>query len=256
MPAAPLDGRPPLQAVTFDYWNTLMSEETDRLREARIERWLKVLADHGHPLDRRELEAVFERSWKAFVRAWKDNVQYTARHATDHILDDLGRDLPPAARAELEAATLEGGEERTLTPTPNVGDCLERLKSAGLRIGIVCDVGMTPSPALRGHLERNGLLEHFDHWSFSDEVGVYKPHPAIFHHALEGLGAEAERTAHVGDLRRTDVAGARLMGMLSVRYTGIADDDDALDEGEDEPPPEAELVLDDHALLPPALGVA
>ena len=54
---------------------------------------------------------------------------------------------------------------------------------AGLRIGIVCDVGLTGSPTLLAHLEHHGLADHFDHWSFSDVVGVYKPAPEIFAHA-------------------------------------------------------------------------
>ena len=79
---------------------------------------------------------------------------------------------------------------------------------------------MTPSTSLRRQLERHGLLDYFDHWSFSDEVGWYKPAPQIFEHALAGLGVtEPARAAHVGDLRRTDVAGARAHGLLSVRYS-------------------------------------
>ena len=119
-------------------------------------------------------------------------------------------------------------------------------------VGIVCDVGLTPSPVLRGYLDAHGVLDRFDHWSFSDEVGVFKPDRRIFEHALEGLGGvSAERAAHVGDLRRTDVAGARAAGMTSVRYRGVNDDPDA--DGE---LPEADHVLDDHGDLLEALGLA
>jgi len=101
---------------------------------------------------------------------------------------------------------------------------------------------------LREHLIRRGLLPLFDHWSFSDEVGAYKPSPVIFEHALEGLGGpEPERVAHVGDLRRTDVAGALGMGMTAVRYTGVFDDDSA-------DLPEGHHVVADHADLPAVLG--
>ena len=124
---------------------------------------------------------------------------------------------------------------------------LPQLRAAGVRVGIICDVGMsTPSPVLREILNRFGLLDHFDHWSFSDEVGVYKPDPTIFDHALAGLGTVPERTAHVGDLRRTDVGGAREAGWVSVRYRGLFDD------GVDEEPSadvEAHHVVDHHADL-------
>jgi putative hydrolase of the HAD superfamily len=100
---------------------------------------------------------------------------------------------------------------------------------------------------LREHLIRHGVLPLFDHWSFSDEVGAYKPSPVIFEHALAGLGGPTpERVAHVGDLRRTDVAGARAMGMTAIRYAGIFDDDSA-------DQPEADHVVTDHADLPAIL---
>ena len=59
-----------------------------------------------------------------------------------------------------------------------------------MRIGIICDVGMTASPTLRERLDMFGVLEYFDHWSFSDEVGCFKPWPAVFEHALAGLGVD------------------------------------------------------------------
>src|SRR5207244_6923270 len=102
---------------------------------------------------------------------------------------------------------------------------LGTLTDAGLRLGIICDVGMTASSLLRDHLIRHGLLPLFDHWSFSDEVGSYKPSPVIFRHALDGLGGPVpERVAHVGDIRRTDVAGAKAVGLGAVCFTGVGDD--------------------------------
>ena len=253
--STPTGAAPPaaLDAVTFDYWNTLMREELDDTRARRTARVLDLLHEAGHPLDEAELEAVFERSWKAFTRAWQDNVQYTADDAAGAIIGEIGGDLPPELRERL-SGTLFEDPERELVPTENVRACLEALRGAGVRIGIVCDVGMTASPALRDHLQRHDLLGYFHHWSFSDEVGVYKPDPVIFEHALGGLGVTPDRAAHVGDLRRTDVMGARNMGMYAVRYTGVADDDDqALGEGH--PAPEADVVLHDLADLPAALGV-
>jgi putative hydrolase of the HAD superfamily len=86
-------------------------------------------------------------------------------------------------------------------------------------------VGLTPSVVLLEFLEQHDVLRHFDHWSFSDEVGVYKPDAKIFRHALEGLGVDdASDALHIGDLRRTDVAGAQAVGMTAVRYRGVFDD--------------------------------
>ncbi len=113
-------------------------------------------------------------------------------------------------------------------------------------------MGLAPSVTLRRFLDDHGLLGHFDHWSFSDEVGTFKPDPAIFHHALTGLGGvDPADAAHVGDLRRTDIAGAQGVGVFAVRYTGVYDDPGAADEGTDLV--EGDAVVADHADLLEAL---
>jgi putative hydrolase of the HAD superfamily len=238
-----------IEAVTFDFWNTLLFEEAGHLRGRRLAGWVGILEDAGFAVERQVLDAAFDASWNAYVSAWKSNRQYQATEAATEILDQLGFEPRPAIRDQLLASFREAGNEAELTPAPHIRACLEQLDDAGVRIGIVCDVGMTPSSALRAHLDRHGLLEHFSHWSFSDEVGVYKPDAVIFRHALDGLGGIApDRAAHVGDLRRTDIAGAQSVGMTAVRYTGVFDDDSA-------PAPEGDHVVADHARLAAVLGI-
>ena len=50
----------------------------------------------------------------------------------------------------------------------------------------------------------------------SGAVGIAKPDPAIFHHALELVGATPERAIHVGDAYQYDVRGARAAGVRPV----------------------------------------
>ncbi|HEU4598729.1 MAG TPA: HAD-IA family hydrolase, partial [Solirubrobacterales bacterium] len=121
---------------------------------------------------------------------------------------------------------------------------LEALRERGVRTGIVCDVGFSGGEMLRELLDAVDLLDYFSGWAFSDEVGHYKPSPRIFAAALEAIGARPERAMHIGDLRRTDVAGASAIGMRTVRYAGLHDDPD-LDSG-----PEGEFVLASHRELP------
>ncbi len=238
----------PIRAVTFDFWNTLMSEDRGHLRNRRLTAWEGIAEEAGLGIGRPALEAAFDSSWQRYVDHWTAGRQYSHRTAVDDILERLGVDVPGDVAAQLADAFSRAAEGAELHVTPNAAACLHALRDAGCRIGIVCDVGMTASPLLREHLRRQGLLDLFDHWSFSDEVGYYKPAREIFEHALSGLGVQPAETAHVGDLRRTDVAGALAMGMTAVRYTGVFDDDA---DGE----PEAHLVVADHAHLPQALGL-
>ena len=238
-----------LQAVTFDYWNTLVYEDRGHLRGRRLQAWAGILEEAGFPVEREWLDAVFDASWEKYLEAWTANQQYRAVQAAEDIIEALGFDVPADVRLALMDAFGRAGDMAELHLTDGVERCLRVLKTAGLRLGIVCDVGMTPSSTLKAHLDRHGVLELFDAWAFSDEVGVYKPAPEIFEHALAGVGGVApQHAAHVGDLRRTDVAGARAMGMTSVRYMGVFDD-------ETQPEPEADHVIAHHDALPVALGL-
>jgi HAD superfamily hydrolase (TIGR01509 family) len=238
-----------IRAVTFDYWNTLMYEQAGAARNRRIDAWLGILEGVGFKVERERLHAVFEESWRRFTERWTANQQVRAAEAAEEIVEDLGFRVPADVRRDLVEAFALGAHATELHNTEGIAECLAALRDAGVRIGIICDVGITPSVTLRRHLEDRGLLGYFAHWSFSDEVGVYKPDPVIFRHALAGLGGiDPADAAHVGDLRRTDIAGARAMGMTSVRYTGVFDDDSL-------PEPEGHLVTDDHRRLPDLLKV-
>lgn len=238
-----------VEAVTFDYWNTLCMEPAPgHMRDLRIEAWLGLLEDAGFATERKLLDEAFAGSWEREQERWTAGVHMSHVEAAEFILEALGYEVPGDLREVLLDAFLAVGDNADITPTPNVAGTLAVLKENGVKIGIVCDVGYTPSTKLRGYLDRHGLLGYFDHWSFSDEVGCYKPNPVIFHHALDGLGVAAGRTAHIGDLRRTDVAGARAMGMTAIRYNGIHEDDS-------QPEPEGHHVIGDHADLPRVLGL-
>jgi FMN phosphatase YigB (HAD superfamily) len=238
-----------IETVTFDFWNTLCFEDAGHLRGRRLEAWSGLLEEAGYATEREVLDKAFDTSWARFVQRWTTGVHIAFAEAAEGIIEDLGYDVPPDVRAALIDAFGRAGDDAEVHLAPNAAPALRALKDTGVRLGIVCDVGMTPSTALRGHLDRHGVLALFDHWSFSDEVGCYKPAPAIFEHALTGLAADPATTAHVGDLRRTDVAGARAMGMTAVRYTGLFDDDS-------QPEPEGHHVVGDHLELPAVLGLA
>jgi len=238
-----------IEAVTFDYWNTLAYELRGQLRSHRMEAWAGLLEEAGFALERIQLEVVYDSAWDAYIAAWRANEQFQAAEAAEHIIEHMGVEVPAEVRLSLIEAFGRAGQEAELHLADGVEACLRTLKAAGLKLGIICDVGFTPSAVLREHLIRLGVLPLFDHWSFSDEVGAYKPSSVIFGHALAGLGGPApERVAHVGDLRRTDVAGALGMGMVAVRYTGIRDDDS-------QPKPEATHVVGHFDELAATLGV-
>lgn len=246
---------PPLQAVTFDFWNTLIRAGDAGKVELRLVVFGDVLAGAGFDVAPDAIADAMAAAVGRFDERWKANQHYDAAAAVTDMVARLGLPVDDATRGGLIAAIEDPDPSLVPRPAPNVGDALEALRSAGVRIGIVCDVGLTPSATLRRYLERNGLLGYFDHWSFSDEVGAYKPDPMIFDHALAGLGGVTPgRAARVGDLRRTDIGGARARGLFTVRYTGIADDPGDPADGTDRV--EGDAVVADHADLAATLGLA
>ena len=246
-----------IRAVTFDFWNTLVAEDHDgtpeevgTMREAQISGWERVLAGAGSPVDRGRIGEAFDRSWEVFHERWHANEPYGPIEATELMCGTLGVDPSADVRGSLERVFDEVGRAAPLRIAPGAETCLRTLRTGGVRLGIVCDVGMTPSSVLRERLEGFGVLRFFDHWSFSDETGCFKPFAPAFRHALDGLGVEdPAAAAHVGDARRTDIAGALSLGMTAVRYRHFH-------EAPADTGPEGDLVIDDLTELPAALGLA
>jgi HAD superfamily hydrolase (TIGR01549 family) len=245
-------------AVTFDYWNTLCCEPPGGyLRGRRLKAMSQMLVDAGvgsAGVVLATLEASYDAAWLGWNDAWQANRQFSGVDAAHSIADAVERafaDSPGVAtlRAGILEAFAGQGAGAELTLLDGAADALAALSARGIRLGIICDVGFTPSPVLLGHLERHGVLKYFDHWSFSDEVGVYKPDVRIFDHALEGLGRpDPARCVHVGDRRRTDVAGAQAVGIRAVRITAAFEDD-----SEDDP--SGDVVISSYEELLPALGL-
>jgi putative hydrolase of the HAD superfamily len=239
--------RPRVEAVTFDFWNTLMWEEPGSLKEKRLEVWSESLPRLGVTVEPARLESAHDAAHQEYVGQWTAGRQFRVEQAVSHMLERLDGQLGAEVEEALVEGFSEGGRRAAVHPCEGVRACLEALKGEGVRLGIICDIGLTPSHVVRELLDRHGLLAFFDGASFSDEVGHYKPDRAIFEHALESVGGvEPERAAHVGDRLRTDVGGALAIGMTAVRYNGIYEDpaDGA---------PEADLVVAHLAELPALL---
>ena len=230
-----------LEAITFDFWNTIARVPLGAMDEARRRGIHAACEVHEVELEAELLVRSLEEVGLAWERAWAAGKHLHPREAAEALVRSLG--IEGAARAMVAEAFLGAGREVDLDLAPGIRPCLEALDERGIRLGIVCDVGFSGGELLRELLAEEGLLGHFSGWGFSDEVGHYKPAPQIFEAALEMLGAQPGEALHVGDLRRTDVAGAAGLGMRTVRYRGMNDEGDAEDGVE------ADFVLDSHLEL-------
>ena len=67
-------------------------------------------------------------------------------------------------------------------------------------------------------LSGSGMEPYFDTLTVSEEVGVKKPNPEIFHYALRKAQAKAEESLMIGDEMAVDIDGARMAGMDTLLF--------------------------------------
>jgi len=228
-----------IEAVTFDFWNTIARVPPGAMTEARRQAVAAACEECGVEVEAELLMKSLEEVGQSWNDSWAAGNHLHPREGAARLARALG--VEGAAEELVAEAFLGAGREAELELSPHIEMTLQALGDRGVRVGIVCDVGFTRGELLRGLLEREGLLRYFSGWAFSDEVGHYKPSPLIFEAALGALGAEPAAAMHVGDLRRTDVAGAAALGMRTARYRGMHDDPAA--------GAEADFVLDSHLEL-------
>ncbi|MDP8976360.1 MAG: HAD-IA family hydrolase [Actinomycetota bacterium] len=102
---------------------------------------------------------------------------------------------------------------------PSAAQALRRLEQTGVGLAVVSNSDGSVERLLRDH----GICQVGEGAGTcvtivvdSAAVGAEKPDPAIFIHALDALGVEAERAIHVGDTVHADVEGARAAGARPV----------------------------------------
>jgi FMN phosphatase YigB (HAD superfamily) len=215
-----------LSAVTFDFWNTLFVDSRGRAREAlRAEVLRDALRETGREVHDGALADSLRAAWDHFDRVWvREQRTPSCAELVEAILASLGARLPAPVFDGLvdrfERLILELPPE----PTPGAVYVMPEL-AARYRLAIVCDTGYSPGDVLRELLARHDLLAHFGYAYFSNEHGISKPDPRAFLRALDELDVRPAEAAHVGDIQRTDVAGAQAAGMAAVHFVGANNED-------------------------------
>ena len=139
--------------------------------------------------------------FEGFLTIWLGRLAPHARLPAD----------PRALAASLAPILRPAGESYRLwsVAMPGVKEALCDLREMGLRLAVVSN---SDGSAERS-LSATGLRSHLERVIDSAIVGVEKPDPAIFAHALTAMGCRPERTLHVGDMYFADVVGARSAGL-------------------------------------------
>ncbi|MBE0643025.1 MAG: HAD family hydrolase [Bacteroidetes bacterium] len=210
-----------IQAITIDFWNTTVdSRNGARRRQSRNLAMETAYRSVGKPFDEHAVAAAFEHSYQTFEKHWYGEQRTMgAAESLQVIWDYLGLDVSEKTHADtvrrMEDSILEGMPALL----PGCSEALEAL-AAHAPLALISDTALSPGRVLRRVLEAHGVDRHFSAMIFSDETGVSKPHPRMFERALDAVGASPEHAVHIGDIERTDIAGAKAMGMRAILFRG------------------------------------
>ncbi len=214
-----------INTITFDLWNTLISntaEDARRFRRLRIQGMIEAFLAEGVNVEKEKVEKAhditFERCWDLWGKNLDCSSEEQIRILADS-LPDFGENPPPDLLKRLKKAYTESVLESPSELIEGSSEVLKHLKSQRYKLGLICNTGRSPGKVLRKLMEHYQILEHFDALSFSDELRIRKPDPEIFLYTLKNLKSIASDSVHVGDELLTDVKGAKDAGMMSIHLS-------------------------------------
>jgi putative hydrolase of the HAD superfamily len=91
------------------------------------------------------------------------------------------------------------------------------LQDAGFRTAILSNMGWEILSYMR---QEFGWLSHFQHHTWSCELGIAKPDPAIYLHTCEKLGVAPAETIFLDD-KTENITAANSVGLNGILFTTV-----------------------------------
>jgi haloacid dehalogenase superfamily, subfamily IA, variant 3 with third motif having DD or ED/haloacid dehalogenase superfamily, subfamily IA, variant 1 with third motif having Dx(3-4)D or Dx(3-4)E len=214
-----------VKAILFDYGNTLITTRLDwnQVLRDNIRNLISIITLALPTIDPIQLVQDF-----LFLRAV--GKQRAEREWVETTADDsLAQALSLQGLSAVEPQIIQHGvdaffapEERRYARINGVPEMLTRLKSAGLKLGLISNA--TSGRLIRRTLAKTGLTSYFDQVVVSADLGICKPNPLLFHHIIQALQADPASVIMVGDRLDADIAGARAVGIRSVLVNFFGDE--------------------------------
>lgn len=221
-----------IKAITFDLWDTVFIDDSDEPKRKAagrppkpVERrqLVKAFVDRHAPVSQEIVNAVYDTVDAAFKKVWHD--QHFTWRVADRlaiILQGLGRTLPENEFKELVRLHEEMELEFRPDFVPGVHDAIKTLHQ-NYKLGVISDAIFSPGRALRILLKDEGLLDYFDVFVFSDEIGCSKPEKHVFQTVLNQLSIKPQELVHIGDREHNDIKGPHKIGAHAVLCTAAID---------------------------------
>jgi FMN phosphatase YigB (HAD superfamily) len=213
-----------IKAITFDFWATLYKTKTIDYTTRLYQLKESVEQYTGNLFDLEQFQDAMKVARETWSQTWVEEYRtLTAGEWLEVVLDELEISLASAYWSEIISKLENSVLDDLPTLVPRAKAVLSDL-AVDYRLAVISDTGLTPGRVLRQLMEKDKLTNFFTHLTFSDEVGRSKPHSRVFLTTLDVLAVEPQEAVHVGDLLRTDIAGAQGVGMRAIQYIGINHD--------------------------------
>jgi 2-haloacid dehalogenase len=194
VPAIGRDKAP--QVLAFDVYGTLLDT-------TGVAGSLPLRLDDRDTLARAWRRHQLEITWLLTAMGRYESLDVVTGYALDVALAETGRELSAAERAEA----LMGA--RTLAPYPEAAESLDRLAASGVRLVVLSN---GTAETLDGMLRNAGIRDPFDDVISANEIGMFKPSPAVYQHGAARLGMRAHDVWLVSG-NPFDCAGAKNAGL-------------------------------------------
>lgn len=196
-----------IKAVLFDLGETLVYSNPE-------DAFQRILTKHGMPKPIEEVREALIQGNKEFDINEHEGLTAQEFYKQWNIVELKHLGLEGRKAGELaETINVEWWKFAEFHVFPEVKGTLQRLKRAGLKLGIVTggfeeDIKMI--------VPKTGLDKYFDVKVGVDTTGKRKPHPKAFRYALKQLGVRPFEAVFVGDNFENDYVGAQKVGILPV----------------------------------------
>ncbi|MGC2402449.1 MAG: HAD family phosphatase [Acidobacteriaceae bacterium] len=187
--------------------------------EAVIFDYGEVLTGPPDPDRHRNLLAIAAVEEQAFEKAyWSHRLDYDADILNGQTYwQTVARDTGVHFTAKQISELLEQDALMWMNLNPAMMAWIPRIKAAGFRLGILSNMGDGVLDYMR---PRFSWLAQFDHLTWSCELGVVKPDPAIYLHTVKKLNVSPERALFIDNLEK-NIVGAEAVGLRAALFQNV-----------------------------------
>ena len=223
-----------IKVITFDLWDTVFIDESDEPKRKAAGRLSKYderrqlvfeYANKHKEVSKELVDTIYHTTDLAFRKVWHE--QFVTWEIGER-LEIIFKSLDVTLTADEMAEITRLHEEMELEFKPDfiegVADAIKELHKE-YSLAVISDAIVSPGSVLRKLLESQDLLQYFDHFVFSDEIGNAKPEPVVFNSVYEKFNIQPDELVHIGDREHNDILGPIKMKSQAILCTAAIDRD-------------------------------